>query len=95
MRFICVRNALRELIPELQRAVQRGRDELVFVDTSDACDIILMGCSRLEVSLTDNHIFVHIGFHLLHGFCLLGFFPSVYRCWLYCLHHILNQINFK
>ena len=45
VRFICVRNALRELIPELQRAVKRGRDELVFVNTSDACDIGLMGRS--------------------------------------------------
>lgn len=45
MRFICVRNALRELIPKLQGAVQRGRDELVFVDTSDACDLGLMGRS--------------------------------------------------
>ena len=65
MRFICVRNALRELIPELQGAVQGGRDELVFVDASDACDVVLVGRGGLEVALTDNHILVHIGFHLL------------------------------
>ena len=65
VRFICVRNALRELIPELQGAVQGGRDELVFVDASDACDVVLVGRGGLEVALTDNHILVHIGFHLL------------------------------
>ena len=45
VRFICIRNALCELIPELQGAVQRGCDELVFVDTSDACDVGLVGRS--------------------------------------------------
>ena len=74
VRFICVRNALRELIPELQGAVQGGRDELVFVDASDACDVVLMGRGGLEVALTDNHILVHIGFHLLRGGFPLGFF---------------------
>ena len=81
MRFNCVGHALSEFIPDLQRAVQAGCDELIVVHTDDASNFILMGRSGLKVTLTNDNILVDGGLHFLGGLGVsLDFF--VVRCWI-------------
>ena len=60
VRFISVAHALGELVPQLQRVVLRGSDELVCISDLDASDDILVRGLALEVSLADDHILVDV-----------------------------------
>ena len=60
VRFISVAHALGELVPQLQRVVLRGSDELVCISDLDASDDILVRGLALEISLADDHILVDV-----------------------------------
>ena len=60
VRFISVAHTLGEFVPQLQRVVLRGSDELVCVSDFDASDDVLMRGRTLKITLADHHVLVDV-----------------------------------